>query len=305
MGNGSPMHLGDPLADRLGLNIPYEWWPTIPMLKEIEASGFSWVQIPSPPASVLDNLRNCLAHAAATAHNLSATSLGAILHAPTDLLLGTTESDRLFEGVLSYAAECGASQIIYHARAIPEEPASEPRLEAETRSLARAALCAERLGIVIAIENLAPVYPGPQMASAIPHALRALALRIGSEAVRLCLDVGHANVVAGLRRTALERLSDPVLDSVSIFHLHDNLGGRWQVGGADRSDLDPLRLDLHLPPGRGTIAWERITPALARSEAPLLLEVHHPHRPSPAELSEEAEELLASPTAIPPDQLTA
>lgn len=299
------MHPEEDLAPRLGLNIPYEWWPTVPLLKEIEASGFAWVQLPSPPASVLGNLRNCLEHASATARNLASTSLGAVLHGPTNLLLGTTESDHLVEAVMSYAAECGATQIVYHARAIPDEPESEPRLQAEARSLARAAACAERLGLTIAIENLAPVYAGPQAASAIPHALRALKLRIDSEAIKLCLDIGHANVVASLRRTALERLTDPVMDAVSLFHLHDNLGARRAADGDGRSDLDPLRLDLHLPPGRGTVCWERITPALARHRAPLLLEVHHPHRPSPAELFESAWELLAPPTATRPDRLTA
>lgn len=297
------MHPDEGFGERLGLNIPYEWWPTVPLLKEIEASGFAWVQLPSPPTSVLGNLRNCLEHAAATARNLSSTSLRTVLHGPTDLLLGTSESDGLFEGVMSYAAECGASQVIYHARAIPDEPESEPRLQAEARSLARAATCAERLGLIIAIENLAPVFPGPQAASSIPHALRALKLWVGSEAIKLCLDIGHANIVAGLRRTSLERLTDPVMDAVSLFHLHDNLGARRAA--EVRSDLDPLRLDLHLPPGRGAIAWERIAPALTQHDAPLLLEVHHPHRPPPAELFAGTWELLAPPATTPPDRLTA
>ena len=47
----------DQLKPRLGLNGPYEWWPAGPVLKEIEAAGFSWVQVPSPPPSVLTNPR--------------------------------------------------------------------------------------------------------------------------------------------------------------------------------------------------------------------------------------------------------
>lgn len=269
--------------DRLGLNIPYEWWPTSPLLKEIEACGFGWVQIPSPPPSLLAESRSCIAHARAAARSLATTGLRSVFHAPTSLLAGERESDRVFAGAISYAAECGAEQIVYHARARPEDTANRRRLAEERRSLERLVPVAERLGIVIAIENLAPVYPGREFASAIPQTLRDLAHQLDSPSVRLCLDLGHANVIAGLRRTSIAGLVEPVLDSVSLFHIHDNLGARWQASD-QRQELDPLRLDLHLAPGRGSLDWGRVAPALRRHTAPLILEVHPPHRPSPAEL---------------------
>ncbi|HEX2436030.1 MAG TPA: TIM barrel protein [Solirubrobacterales bacterium] len=107
--------------------------------------------------------------------------------------------------------------------------------------------------------------------------MRALANRIGSPAIRMCLDLGHAHIVAGLKHTRLDHLVEPALDTTVLFHLHDNLGARW-----DRSapaGLDPLRLDLHLPPGRGTLPWDRMARLLENHPAPLLLEVHPPHRP--------------------------
>ena len=272
------------LAERLGLNVPYEWWPASPLLKEIEASGFGWVQIPSPPGGVLADPRSCIRHASGVGRSIATTGLRSVLHAPTGLLAGGRESNRVLEGAISYAAECGAEQIVYHARAVVEGPGIGQTLAAETRALADLAPIAERLGITIAIENLAPVYPGPETLSAVPAVLRALAQRLGSEAIRLCLDVGHANLTAALRRTALEALVDPVLDSVSLFHLHDNLGARRQPDDR-RPGLDPLRLDLHLAPGRGTLPWGAIAHALRQHSAPLLLEVHPPHRPPTGELA--------------------
>jgi sugar phosphate isomerase/epimerase len=63
-------------------------------------------------------------------------------------------------------------------------------------------------------------------------------------------------------------------------------------------ELDPLRLDLHLPPGRGTVTWDRLAPLLARKNgAPLVLEVHPP-RPSAANLFEAAVAAVAPP-AVP------
>jgi sugar phosphate isomerase/epimerase len=280
------------LTGRLGLSVPHEWWPSTPLLKSFEAAGFALAQLPSPPASVLADPRQATPHAAAVGEALAGTRLGAVIHAPVSLLAGTRQADRAFEGLLAYAADAGAEQVVYHAHALVDEPASEDRLLAETRSLARLAARAESLNLTIAVENLAPVFPGPERLSDTPITLRGLVNRIGSEHVGLCLDLGHAHVVADLKHTTLDRLIEPVLDSVTLFHVHDNLGGRW-----DRNPpvgLDPLRLDLHLPPGNGTLPWTRIAPVVAAHAAPVVLEVHPPHRPPTDELLRSSGELLAS-----------
>jgi sugar phosphate isomerase/epimerase len=275
----------DPLAGRLGLSVPYEWWASAPLLKSYEAAGFAWVQLHSPPASVLRDSSQCRRHGAAAGAALSTTGLGAVIHAPGGLRAGTDEADRALDGLLSYAAELGASQVVYHALSLPDAPSSEDALSAEARSLATLAKLAERLELTIAIENLCPVFPGPESVSASPLSLRALAQRIGSERVGLCLDVGHAHVIADLRHTSLELLIEPVLDLVSVFHVHDNLGARWGPGAlGDEQGIDPLRLDLHLPPGRGSVPWDGVAPLLAGHEAPVLLEVHPPFRPKASEL---------------------
>lgn len=200
-------------------------------------------------------------------------------------------TDRALEGLLAYGAEIGATHAVYHAHALPDHPASEDRLLAETRSLARLAARAERLGVTIALENLAPTYPREELLSDKPLVLRALGHRIGSPRVGLCLDVGHAHVVAELKHTALDHLVFPALDTAVLFHLHDNLGARWN--GSAPPELDPVRLDLHLAPGEGTVPWESIAPALASHGAPLMLEVPPFRRPEPAELHAAARRLLA------------
>ena len=284
------------LEQRLGLNVPYEWWPAAPILKEIEAAGFAWVQVPSPPPSVLTNGRLASRHASGLREVLGTSGLRPILHGPGEVRAGTTEGDRVLEGLLDYAAETGATRVVYHAANHPDEPASEDKLLAETRSLARLAERAERLGIIIALENLAPVFPGPEALSFKPLLLRTMAKRISSPSVGLCLDLGHANVVAGIHGSDPVELIEPALDRTVLFHLHDNLGARR--GDDEAPEIDPLRLDLHLAPGRGSVPWDRLAPLLARRQAPLLLEVHPPHRPSPARLFEAALSVLAPP-AVP------
>jgi sugar phosphate isomerase/epimerase len=273
-------------ADRLGLSVPYDWWAGAPMLKEIEAAGFRFVQIPSPPPSVLVNPRELTRHAAALAEGLGTTQLEAIVHGPGATRAGSRDGNAVIEGLITYAAEIGASRVVYHAANLPDEPASEDARLAETRALAELARQAERLGVIIALENLAPVYPAPDRLSFTPLLLRTMAKRISSPAVGLCLDVGHAHIVAGLRRTDPLELIEPALDRTVLFHLHDNFGARRD--GEEPPEIDPLRLDLHLPPGRGTVPWARLLPLFGRKHgAPLLLEVHPP-RPSARRLHEAA-----------------
>jgi sugar phosphate isomerase/epimerase len=285
-------------TERLGLSVPRDWWASAPLLKSYEAAGFSWVQLHSPPASVLAHPSLCDRHAAAVAEALRTAGLRVVVHGPTSLRAGAPGADRAFEGLLSYAAGIGAEQVVYHACALPDRPESEGALLQEARSLARLADRAERFEVTIALENLAPVYPEPETVSASPLSLRGLAQRIGSERVGLCLDLGHAHIVAGLRHTSPELLIEPVLDVVTLFHAHDNLGARRLARG-EESGVDPLRLDLHLPPGRGTLPWERLAPRLAAHAAPLVLEVHPPYRPRAGELRRTMAGLLAPTSAQP------
>jgi sugar phosphate isomerase/epimerase len=293
-GSGRAQDTPDALRGRLGLNVPDGWWPSAPLLKAFEAAGFGWTQVHAPPPSVLATPRLCTAHAAALAASLDTTGLRTVVHGPNSLLVGSEWADRVFEGLLSWASEIGAEAVVYHARALPDDPSSESALQFETRSLARLALRAERLGVTIAIENLAPVYPGTELLCANPMTLRGLAHRIGSDRVGICLDLGHANIVADLRHTSIERLIEPVLDVVTLFHVHDNLGGRLATGShRPTAGLDPLRLDLHLPPGRGNLPWQRIAPLLAAHDAPLVMELHPPYRPRTADAYRAAARRLA------------
>jgi len=281
----------DPLQGRLGLNVPQDWWPAAQRLKGFEAAGFAFAQIHSPPAEILADPRQCTSLSRATAEAIATTGLETVLHAPNELRAGSRDDDRSFEGLLSYAAEIDAAFVVYHARNLPDEPGSEDLQLAETRSLGRLAGLAERLGTRIALENLAPFYPGPERLSHSPMVLRSLAHKLSSPAVGLCLDLGHAHIVSDLRHSDLRELIEPVLDSVAIFHLHDNLGARR--GGKVVPELDPLRLDLHLPPGRGTLPWTGVSELLRMHPAPLMLEVHPPQRGRPESMREAVEGALA------------
>src|SRR5919197_750174 len=146
-------------AKRLGLNVPTGWWAAPSLLKPFEAAGFGRVQIQAPPARILSDTRLCTSHAAALAQALATTALEPVVHAPPDLTLGTRASDLAGEGLLIYAAEIGATHVVYHACARPDFPESQDALLFEARSLAARARRAERPGGPGANQNPAPAAP--------------------------------------------------------------------------------------------------------------------------------------------------
>lgn len=293
-------HTAEPLAGlgaaaghrRLGLNGPRGWWPTTPRLKSYEAAGFGYVQLWMPDRAALAQPEVIGVHATALWETLHLTSLRLMLHAPEDLCAGTPEHDLQLDGALSYAALTGAETIVCSRAQLPVDAgAVRERLCDERRSLRRALRRAETLGVRIAIQNTAPAYPGlPERVSDNPHGVHELVCSLDSDAAGLYLDIGHAHVVAGLAGCELAELVEPALDRVIVFGIHDNFGG---APGAPRSGgIEPLRLDLHMPPGAGTVPWAALAPMIAPHPAPLQLEVHPNLRPEPATLAILARELL-------------
>jgi sugar phosphate isomerase/epimerase len=288
------------LGTRLGLNVHRDQWPTAPLLDSYESAGFAWVQVHTPPRPMLADRERSRRHARALRAALAPHGLRLLLHGPDDLSVGTPEHDRAFDGLMDYAAEAGAELVVYHGLAFPVGERAYERAEAEQRSLARFAPRAEALGLTVAIENLAPVHPTPEppLVCHDPLAVRDLVRRLGSPAMGLLLDVGHAHLSASLRGDSAERAVRAVLDEVVLFHVHDNLGARRHDLGAP--GVDPLKLDLHLPPGAGCLPWDRLGPLLAAHHAPLMLEVERSHGAAPAALSAGAFALLGRAPASAP-----
>src|SRR3954468_3607483 len=268
------------LDHRLGLNVPYEWWPGGATLKAIEAAGFRWVQIATPPVEMLGDPRHGVRHATALRRSLEVTELCTVVHGPTSLRVGNALHDRAFEGLLEYAQLIGSRHVVYHALDYPRRGSETA---AEERALRRLAVAAEAMRITVCVETLCPVYPGRSSVCHDPLSVRDLLRRVDSPAFGMLLDVGHANVVAGFMGVETSTLIEPILDTVSLFHVHDNLGARLRSREINAS-VDPLQLDLHLPPGAGNVPWEAIAPMLLAHDAPLMMEIHPAHRPSPTTL---------------------
>ena len=289
-----PAH-GRPLGGRLGLDIPRETWPTAPELKRLEACGYGWIQMHAPPVAMLADPVSVQRHGDCLRAVLAPTSLHVAIHAPDELRVGEAAHDLAFSGLLDYAVAVGATFVVYHAACLPiaEGVAAdrvEDRLLAEERALCRFAARAERAGVTIALENLAPVYPGAPLLSHSPLFVRDLVRRIGSPALGMVLDLGHAHITSQLAGAALVDVLASVRSEIVLLHVHDNLGVRR--GPGTPPGIVPLRLDLHMAPGRGTLPWRAIAPLLRGHPAPLLMEVAPAQRPDPLRLATVSAELL-------------
>ena len=106
----------------------------------------------------------------------------------------------------------------------------------------------------------------------------------------MAFDLGHAHITSQLAGVALVDVLAAVRDDVVLFHVHDNLGVR--NGPGTPPGILPLRLDLHMAPGRGTLPWRALAPLLRGHAAPLLLEVAPAQRPDPLRLATVSAELL-------------
>lgn len=122
---------------------------------------------------------------------------------------------------------------------------------------------------------------------------------------RLAAEERSLQRFAALREESAERAVRAALGDVVAWHVHDNLGARRHDLGAP--GVDPLRLDLHLPPGAGCLPWDRLGPLLADHHAPLVLEVDRAHGVAPAALAAGATALLrrAAASAAPASSVAA
>src|SRR3954453_23722610 len=284
---------------RLGLNVHRDAWPTAAGLSAYEAAGFAGVQVHPPPRARLADRRAGLRHARALRGVLDATGLRLLLHAPDDLSAGASEHAREFAGLLHYAAAAGAELIAYHGLNFVEAsgPAAarlRERARLEERSLIPRLQRAHSLCIVVAIENLAPMYAGQRRRCHDPIAVRDLVRRLDSPAAGMLLDLGHLHITAEASHSDIAALFAACAADVALFHAHDNLGCRRAV---DAPGVDPLKLDLHLPPGRGSLPWSRIAGMVAAHSAPVMLEVERSHRPALEVLAARTVALLDAPAA--------
>lgn len=158
---------------------------------------------------------------------------------------------RYAERLLQVANDLGAEWVTVHpgyGLGIPTlEWVRAKAMDELKRSLDRLIPIAERLNVPLALENLVPVFPESEVVFLLDSAeeLKRLLNEYPSPALKVCIDVGHAEVSEGFHAfwaVAKERCV--------ALHMHDNNS----------------HIDLHLVPGNGNIDWRKILSTLREDD---------------------------------------
>jgi sugar phosphate isomerase/epimerase len=245
------------------------------ILGDILGSGFSVIEIGSNPGHLDYHRPDQVKRASAALEELGLFPLS--YHAPFSKDIDITSADRkrrsrsMEEILLSLeaAALLGARNFVLHPGPDQEDGTGPGEYCQRLRNAAEAlniisARCGAG-GISLILENLLPHLILGQ-SSDILWLLGA----INSKNVGFCLDTGHGYLSGDLDRQAF-RLSG----HLKMLHVHDNNG----------------KGDLHLPPGRGDIAWYRLLAGLkARGfRGSLIMELSGTEKPA-GKVLEEARE---------------
>ncbi len=144
------------------------------------------------------------------------------------------------------AAWAGARVVIQHpttTRGPVEIDGMDNYLRAIGKSFETLLPLAERLNLIVAVENMLPGAEGGRLGSR-PEHFEIFQEKFGHENLGFCLDTGHALVAAHDRADEFFSAMKPAL---AAFHLADNAGDR----------------DSHLAPGFGRVKWKQVFAGMA------------------------------------------
>jgi sugar phosphate isomerase/epimerase len=252
---GYSIREGSPEFDDLG-----------PALDEAEALGTSVVELPVygwhlvVGGKVLGERVNDLKQA------LKGRALGYTVHGPLSINLmdipeRLARHEAVLEASLQIAAEIGADHLVMHSGMVRDAHDDfEVAYSRQRDALARAGDLAERLGVVLCVENVFRF--GGTRETATPSKLAGELDAIDHKAVKATLDFSHAYI-----RCAESRL-DPLAEIAALaplaahLHLHDSFGRPSEMWTFDPAEAVAFgEGDLHLPIGWGSIDWDALVEA--------------------------------------------
>lgn len=156
------------------------------------------------------------------------------------------EAVKRITGSMERAYFLGASTVILHPTTSHfdvRDEGFEKYLVQMGKTIEQLLPVAEKLNLNIAIENMLPG-TGERFGSKPAH-FKFFSEKFEHEKFGFCLDTGHAFVSCGYDGPFL--FFDMMKDRIFAFHIQDNPGDR----------------DLHIPPGRGLINWNKFFKKIA------------------------------------------
>jgi sugar phosphate isomerase/epimerase len=210
------------------------------------------------------------------------------VHSPNPLnLMDEEDFDKhfsVFQASLEFAAEIGASVLVYHAgRFIPEEafclplvPRRDPGRERKLLDQEKEALRELADGfpqVVIGVENARPyLFHSPYCYGERIDLLQALVKEVDRPNVQITLDTGHLFMASRFYAFDPATAVRSARDLMVHTHVHDNFGGSIYYNQKIQTHQIPLgKGDAHMPVGWGAVPFSSILSAYLHSYSGLII----------------------------------
>lgn len=242
--------------------------------------GFDYVEIPVHGVDGVINGKLNLENVKRVKEALIRYNLKATAHAPDPLNLRKDNFDlqkKVFQSSIEFASELEAKVLVYHGgnfeRRKQEDELRNIASEKEIRALKTLSEFADKRGVQICLEN---------GASSIKE-LVTVVKKINRENVGITYDFGHAFLYYSCHGGEKEFLTSikEALPYLRHIHIHDNFG-RANITPQDAPYINRLPFgegDLHMPPGMGTIPYEKIFPLIREYKGIAMAEIDPRYEP--------------------------
>lgn len=221
--------------------------------------GFDYVEIPVHGVDGVINGKLNLENVKRVKEALRRYNLKATAHAPDSLNLRKDNFDlqkEVFQSSIEFASELEAKVLVYHngdfKRRKQEGELQNLASEKEIRALKTLSEFADKRRVQICLENGALSI----------KELVTVVKKINRANVGITYDFGHAFLYYSCHGGEKEFLTSikEALPYLKHIHIHDNFG-RVNITSQDTPYINRLPFgegDLHMPPGMGTIPYEKI-----------------------------------------------
>ncbi|TKJ43046.1 hypothetical protein CEE34_11655, partial [Candidatus Aerophobetes bacterium Ae_b3a] len=249
-------------------------------LAYFEKIGFDYVEIPVHGVDGVINGKLNLENVKRVKEALRRYNLKATAHSPDPLNLRKDNFDlqkEVFQSSIEFAWELEAKVLVYHngdfERRKQEGKLQNLASEREIRALKTLGESADRRGVQICLENGALSI----------RELVTVVKKINRENVGITYDFGHAFLYYscyGGEREFLRSIKE-ALPYLKHIHIHDNFG-RANITSQDTPYINRLPFgegDLHMPPGMGTIPYEKIFPLIREYKGIAMAEIDPRYEP--------------------------
>ncbi len=249
-------------------------------LAYFEKIGFDYVEIPVDGVDGVINGELNLENVKRVKEALRKYNLKATAHAPNTLNLRKDNFDlqkEVFQSSIEFAWELEAKVLVYHngnfERRKQGGELQNIASEREIRALKTLGEFADKRGVQICLEN----------GTLSIKELLTVVKKINRANVGVTYDFGHAFLYYSCHGGEKEFLTSikEALPYLKHVHIHDNFG-RANITPQDAPYINRLPFgegDLHMPPGMGTIPYQKIFPLLREYKGIAMAEIDPRYEP--------------------------